>query len=850
MIEDKIFFELISKLTTTEKTNNEIDNIYDEIYLIINKKINPLLGKLWDDDKWKWKDTLDSILSEMNLFTRYPFVFNKNCIGILDSRNKTINDFLFSITEEKGYLAYIQQRIIPTIIYNNEVKNKIIVTNNEENTVELNVQELKYFLTLNKRLRFNQIAKSCAITTKLVSNNLCFINLPQYNVINFKDSEFINLAKICSAYILICENEDDYDKIPFCIKKSSSPVYIFSNCRSAERIEDSLREKCKNRVINIYNLDNISSLKFDFNDEICNYYFMDELQFVFLNIYSNIHNMMNELIEKRRLFNRENYYFDSVQDNNIIKGLIKSNEDNISLLSNIENNLKVAEKTIFEKIEEFNKLLKEQYVLQNTYNNINDVDDLKIKIILLAIENKNFTIAKKYINEISYDYKYRYILDLYLAEETDILNDYGNLSFDFNLTRLKKEDNNNFVIRAKLRFAQKLNLNRNEILELINNLTDELTAKEHYLKGEYYNNIDGNASKRAILEYQKAFDMGNKDAGDILADYYNETEQLMRLKGLADRHSAKAALLYSDYRFSINKRPSAMCYLKIAAGLQYIPAIYKYANLIYKNVNYKNRENVKDILPIYLYIYKRKNNMEWKNFLIPDIAAKIGSMYYYEGDYIQAKNFLEKDSNTEISNYFLGMMYFNSYGVRKDLDKAETYFKQAIKLGSERAVKKLDIVKNQLEKEKRKQDKYYKGDDYSSSYEHVSTSSELCIPDPCFITTAVCKSLNKPDDCEELTLLRNYREEILSKTLEGKILINEYYQIAPIIISYIEQEKESANIYYDIYSNCISPIYKLLLKKDYSTALLNYCELVKNLADKYNLTISDTTYKILQRLKN
>ena len=84
MTEDKNFFELISKLTTIEKTKNEIDNIYEEIYLIINEKINPLIGKLWDDNKWKWKNTLDSILSEINLFTRYPFIFNKNCIGILD----------------------------------------------------------------------------------------------------------------------------------------------------------------------------------------------------------------------------------------------------------------------------------------------------------------------------------------------------------------------------------------------------------------------------------------------------------------------------------------------------------------------------------------------------------------------------------------------------------------------------------------------------------------------------------------------------------------------------------------------------------------------------------------------
>lgn len=731
MTEDKKFFELISKLTTIEKTKNEIDNIYEEIYLIINEKINPLIGKIWDDNKWKWKNTLDSILSEINLFTRYPFIFNKNCIGILDCRNKPTNDFLLSLTEEKGYFAYIQQRIIPTIIYNDKVKNKIIVTNNEENIIELSVQELKYFLTLNKKLRFNQIAKSCAVSTKLASDNLCFINLPQYNVFKFGDNEFINLAKICTAYILICDNEEDYSKIPFCVKMSSSPVYIFSNFDSAERIKDDLKEKYKDRVINIYNLEDIKLLEFNFDKLICNYYFIDELHFVFLSIYNNIFNIKNELVEKRKLFNRENYYLDSAQEDDVIKKLRNDNEDNISLLSDIEKDLRVSEKFLFEKIERFYELLKVQNEFQNTYNNINDIDDLKIKIILLAIRNKNFTIAKKYINDISSNFQYKYILDLYFAEETDILNDYARLSFDLNLQRLKKEEvNNNFVIRAKIHFKEKLNLSSNEILKLVNNLTDELTAEEHYLKGEYYKNSDVNISKRSILEYKKAFEMGIKEAGDILADNYNKNKELSHLKGLADRNNAKAALLYSDYCFSINKRSSAICYLKIAAGLQYIPAIYKYADLIYRNVNYKNKNNIiKDILPVYLYIYEHKDAPEWKKFLVSDIAAKIGSMYYYGENYQQAKNFLEKDLDTEISNYFLGMMYLNKYGVVKNLEKAKAYFEQAINLGSIRAVKKLDIVNSQIKKEKREQDNYYRGDDYSPSYRYVSRSSKVTLLD-------------------------------------------------------------------------------------------------------------------------
>ncbi|MDD2981362.1 MAG: hypothetical protein PHN80_15520, partial [Hespellia sp.] len=32
----------------------------------------------------------------------------------------------------------------------------------------------------------------------------------------------------------------------------------------------------------------------------------------------------------------------------------------------------------------------------------------------------------------------------------------------------------------------------------------------------------------------------------------------------------------------------------------------------------------------------------------------------------------------------------------------------------------------------------------------------------CYVTTAVCRSMNKPDDCYELTMLREYRDKYLS----------------------------------------------------------------------------------------
>ena len=850
MKENNNFFEAVSKITNVENNNKtEIYKIYEKLYVLINEKLKTILSKIWDDDKWSLKNSVDCVITEIEMFMRYPFIYNKICIGILDNRNKKINNYLLSLSVEDDYFAYMQQRIIPTIIYNDKNINKILVTNNSGNIVKLSIKELKYFLELNKKLKFDKLAKSCAITAKLNSDNICYINLPQQNSYNFSNDEYVNLTKICAGYILICENEYEYEKIPSSIKSSNEPVYIFSDIDRSDKIRLELKEKNKDRVVEIHSLKDIDLLHFNFDILINNSFFIDELQSIFQRIRSYISISLNKINEKRELFNRESLYKENgSEEDKIIKKLNHDNQNNENEILELEKYLNIVEKEVLNTAFEFKRMLeKESKVTDNEkkdLDNINDLDNLKITNIILALKNNDINTAKEYFNQISSDYPYKYILDLYFLEKNISENVYGNLSFNVHLQRLKNEKKvNNFVLRAKLHFAESLNLNNNEIFKIINNLTDDINANERYLLAEYYKNID---ESKAIFEYIKAFEMGYTKAGEILVEYYQKNNDFFSIKKLADKNIAKAALYYSDYCMVHNKYKAAMCYLKISASLKYIPAIHKYATLIYKNVNYRNRENMKNILPIYLYIYEHKNENEWKNYLIQDIAAKIGSIYFWDANYVNAKKFLEENIDCEISNYFLGMMYFNGYGVVQNLEKAKYYFERAVNIGSERAEKKLNIVNNQISKEKKREQKrnYYDSErDYSSSSTYVSSSSSWC-----FITTAVCQSLNKPDDCEELNLIRSYRDNILSKTDYGKILIKEYYKIAPEIVAKIDKTKNSKFLYQNIYNDWIEPISKLILQKNYQRALQKYCNLVRLLADKYSIKISDESHEIIKNI--
>ena len=105
--------------------------------------------------------------------------------------------------------------------------------------------------------------------------------------------------------------------------------------------------------------------------------------------------------------------------------------------------------------------------------------------------------------------------------------------------------------------------------------------------------------------------------------------------------------------------------------------------------------------------------------------------------------------------------------------------------------------------------------------------------DGCFITTAVCQYLQKPDDCYELTVFRNFRDNWLKKQPDGKQLICEYYQVAPTIVSCINRQPDKDNIYQTLLNNYLSPCLKFIEQREYAMCRDLYVKMVSNLKEKY-----------------
>ncbi len=103
----------------------------------------------------------------------------------------------------------------------------------------------------------------------------------------------------------------------------------------------------------------------------------------------------------------------------------------------------------------------------------------------------------------------------------------------------------------------------------------------------------------------------------------------------------------------------------------------------------------------------------------------------------------------------------------------------------------------------------------------------------CFITTAVCEYLHKPDDCYELTTLREFRDNWLAVQPSGETVIKEYYQVAPQIVTALNVSADKDSVYNELWTNYISPCITLIELKAYVACRDLYMEMVNDLKSKY-----------------
>lgn len=117
-----------------------------------------------------------------------------------------------------------------------------------------------------------------------------------------------------------------------------------------------------------------------------------------------------------------------------------------------------------------------------------------------------------------------------------------------------------------------------------------------------------------------------------------------------------------------------------------------------------------------------------------------------------------------------------------------------------------------------------------ASYEKIESGFQKKL---CYITTAVCESQGKADDCYELTLLRDYRDRYLLSTPEGEALVKEYYNIAPTIVSRIARSEAPGQVYKEIWKNYLAPCIGMIEEGKQEECRERYMAMVYDLKGRY-----------------
>lgn len=102
----------------------------------------------------------------------------------------------------------------------------------------------------------------------------------------------------------------------------------------------------------------------------------------------------------------------------------------------------------------------------------------------------------------------------------------------------------------------------------------------------------------------------------------------------------------------------------------------------------------------------------------------------------------------------------------------------------------------------------------------------------CFITTAVCDYLGKPDDCQELMDFRRFRDSWLRHQPGGEALVREYYETAPELVRRMHASDAYADICTEIWRDYLLPCQKMIHEDRLEDCRDHYVAMVRHLQER------------------
>ena len=400
--------------------------------------------------------------------------------------------------------------------------------------------------------------------------------------------------------------------------------------------------------------------------------------------------------------------------------------------------------------------------------------------------------------------------------------------------------------KAKMSIAVSDSWNENNnfqfLREWVNQIQNDIsTGKEMYAMAL----LNKSKPETSLNWLINSFSSGYVPAGALLLEVAQKSRKKAGLEFLANALHPEACILLGDKEIENSNESNwidshALLYYKLAASTGNAPAVAKIVDIIYQEhfskvpkvkkckENEKMMQNAQILIPLCAWL--KENNYQSMHFM-----EIMGVLQYCTEQFSQAILTLS-GINTPASNYCKGRMYEFGDGVSIDYEQAISHYEKAgnFKNASKRC-RKVKDKKQRQEEELQKEENYSESHDYYEERETTSSYSGGL----CFVTTATAIALGKGDNCEELNLLRNFRDEYICRSEEGQELVLEYYRIAPMIVAKLDQQENSNCIYRSLWETYILPSIACLKKDNLSEAQNIYITMVKRLADQFGISVSD-----------
>ena len=832
---------LLSKLLAQERHIPDIPayDLYNKIYTYLQKEIPPILATLSYAHKVELWQRIEHIFDHLEFGLQWPDLLGKTMIGIMplgkgrdvESCSRVLKEF---VTPEVG----------SHLLLNNDVTTLLLPSPSFEGIRFFNTAWHIGELT-NKEYRgtTHELWQDGVEIGQLLE---CFVfgnAIPSCEHLAFT---WLPMFRNCQLplYNLICENLDCLVIFPptgdgnwtsvsnfqyaleFCAKKGIPVVLAVEDLHQADCLQ-SLQGLLLD-MVKIVALEDVPALFRKVNVPCCHYCYTVCLRQAFFDI-------------KREAFRHQQECNEDLlqmkEDLNFLSQA-GTKEQILQCRSDIQKELREEEQTLQQLHQVFIGLFQQIKQLEAQLSASCDAgeNDLRLPDALLMaqlvreyIETGQLKEAKNLSCVLEQaDFPYAYILPLLAQKQR------GTKISAEGLERLKQQGDNEFVRHAKLALIKELGFSEQDAMQIARDIRTLDTSAEIYYRGIWEERIQ-NYDEAAHL-YELAYHQGFQPAGKGIMRLVQDVK-FLPLARAARMMVPEACLLYGKELLQDKRYAKADMNLKIAAGNGMVEAIDILARNFWQRIirNYYKDIPEEEMRNKLVNCRKLFEILKKKYPQDESITETLGFIYLRMGDEQRALS-TWLTCHTATARYRCGRLYeYPSGTFPQDLDKAAAFFAEATKLGSKKAEVEYSKVRRWKRKnaqEIKSRMRYQSTNNYSTRTESTRNNSDDSF---CFITTAVCRALHKDDDCEELMIMRHFRDDVQAKDPLLKEMIREYYRVAPEIIECIQASGKADMVYQELWTDNLCPILYNLRHHAYRQAALGYIAMVERLSQQYGV---------------